>query len=180
MGRAEKRVRVSELVRALHQRSGARCEGHRLGLECTVKLTGDVDPLIHHIDGDPGNNKMSNLVLLCSKCHSGVMERLSEKRRKTYVKKAAESPDKSVSTGNRRFILPHRRTQKKGEFWGTVCSPRESVGMVSAEIPFHFPKRVYRTPSFQIRVPPQSIHLTSLLSITLDLSITHFDMHERF
>ena len=95
MGREEKRVRVSELVRELNQRSGARCEGYKVGLDCVAKLIGDVEPLIHHLDGDPRNNDMSNLVLLCPKCHSSVMERLSETRRKDYAKKVAESLDKS-------------------------------------------------------------------------------------
>lgn len=95
MGREEKRVSVSELLRELNQRSGARCEGYKLGLDCTAKLTGDLEPRIHHIDGDPRNNEMSNLTLLCPKCHSSVMERLSETRRKTYAKKVAESLDKS-------------------------------------------------------------------------------------
>ena len=95
MGKEEKRVSVSELLRRLIQRSGAKCEGYKLGLECAVKLTGDLEPRIHHIDGDPGNNEFGNLVLLCPKCHSGVMERLSEKRRKMYAKRVAESLDKS-------------------------------------------------------------------------------------
>ncbi len=99
MGKEEKRVSVPELLRELSQRSGARCEGYKLGLDCTVKLTEDLEPRIHHIDGNPGNNEMGNLVLLCPKCHSGVMERLSEKRRKTYAKEVAESLDKSSFYG---------------------------------------------------------------------------------
>ena len=97
MGKEEKRVSVSELLRRLYQRSGARCEGYKLGLDCTVRLTEDLEPLIHHIDGDPRNNGINNLVLLCPNCHSKVIERLSEKRRKTYAKKVAESLDKSSS-----------------------------------------------------------------------------------
>ena len=95
MGREEMRVSVPELLRELRQRSGAKCEGYKLGLDCAVKLTGDLEPLIHHLDGDPRNNEMSNLALLCPKCHSSVMERLSETRRKTYAKKVAESLDKA-------------------------------------------------------------------------------------
>jgi len=95
MGKEEKRVSVPELLRELRQRSGARCEGLKLGLDCTVKFTEGLEPLIHHRDGNPGNNEMGNLALLCPKCHSEVMERLSEERRKTYAKKVAESLDKS-------------------------------------------------------------------------------------
>ena len=95
MGKEEKRVSISELLRELSQRSSARWEGYKLGLDCTVKLTEDLESRIYHIDGNPGNNEMGNLVLLCPKCHSGVIERLSEKRRKTYAKEVAESLDKS-------------------------------------------------------------------------------------
>ena len=94
MGNEEKKVSVSELLRKLYQRSESRCEGPKLGLDCVVRLTKDLEPLIHHIDGDPGNNEISNLVLLCPNCHSEVMELLSEKRRKTYVKKVVERIDK--------------------------------------------------------------------------------------
>jgi len=94
MGKEEMRVSVPELLRELRQRSDARCEGYKLGLDCDVRLTKDLEPLIHHIDGNPGNNEMDNLALLCPKCHSRVIERLSEKRRKTYAKKVAESLDK--------------------------------------------------------------------------------------
>jgi len=95
MGREEKRINVPELVRELNQRSGARCEGYKLDLDCTAKLTEDLDPLIHHLDGNPRNNELSNLALLCPKCHSSVMERLSETRRKTYAKKVVESLNKA-------------------------------------------------------------------------------------
>lgn len=95
MEKDKNRVRFSELLQELCQRSDAKCEGSKLGLDCTVKLTEDLVPLIHHIDGNPRNNEMSNLVLLCPKCHSEVIDQLAEKRRKTYVRKVAESLDKS-------------------------------------------------------------------------------------
>ena len=101
MVKGEKKVSVSELLRKLYQRSGARCEGYRLGLDCVVRLTEDLEPLIHHIDSNPRNNEISNLVLLCPKCHSKVIELLSEKRRKTYVKKVVQGLGKHYF-GNRR------------------------------------------------------------------------------
>ena len=100
MGKKEKKASVSELLRNLFQRSGGRCEGYRLGLDCVARLTEELEPLIHHIDGNPRNNEISNLVLLCPKCHSEIMELLSEKRRKTFVKKVVEKLDKSFF-GNR-------------------------------------------------------------------------------
>ena len=95
MRKEEKKVSVSELLRKLYQRSGDRCEGYRLGLDCVVRLTEDLEPHIHHIDGNPRNNEISNLVLLCPSCHSEVIELLSEKRRKTFVKKFVKELDKS-------------------------------------------------------------------------------------
>ena len=90
MGEEKRKASVSELLQKLHQRSGSKCEGYRLGLNCGVKLTEDLEPLIHHIDGNPRNNQISNLVILCPKCHSEVMEQLSEKRRKTYARKVVQ------------------------------------------------------------------------------------------
>ena len=95
MGKVERRASVSDLLQKLNQRSGGRCEGYRLGLDCNLKLAGEMDPRIHHMDGDPRSNEMDNLVLLCPNCHFGAMERLSEKRRKIYARKAAESLDRS-------------------------------------------------------------------------------------
>jgi 5-methylcytosine-specific restriction endonuclease McrA len=89
-----RRNSLSELFEKLYRRSGARCEGYQLDLDCTTKLTKDSPPLIHHLDGNPGNNEINNLVLLCPNCHSKVIEELSEKRRKAYVKKVAENLDK--------------------------------------------------------------------------------------
>ena len=90
MGKEEKKASVSELLQTLHQRSRSKCEGYKLGLDCVVELTEDLEPLIHHMDGNPRNNEIGNLVLLCPNCHSEVMELLSEKRRKTYVKKVVQ------------------------------------------------------------------------------------------
>lgn len=92
----KRRDRLPELFERLYRRSGARCEGNRLGLDCTARLMKDSAPLIHHVNGNPGNNDMSNLVLLCPNCHSKVIEELSEKRRKAYVKKVAEGVASSV------------------------------------------------------------------------------------
>ena len=100
MGKEEKKVSVSELLQELHQRSEAKCEGYRLGLDCVASLTEYLEPLIHHIDGNPRNNEINNLVLLCPKCHSEIMELLSEKRRKTYVKKVVQGLGKHYF-GNR-------------------------------------------------------------------------------
>ncbi len=82
-----------ETLEKLYRRSGAKCEGSRLGFGCSVGLGDDSDPLVHHIDGNPRNNETSNLVLLCSKCHLKVIDQLSERRRKTYLEKVAERLD---------------------------------------------------------------------------------------
>jgi 5-methylcytosine-specific restriction endonuclease McrA len=36
---------------------------------CNVEFSDEVKSEIHHIDKNPANNKFSNLVLLCQKCH---------------------------------------------------------------------------------------------------------------
>ncbi len=95
MGKTEEAI-ASELLRQLFQRSGAQCEGDKLGFVCDVTLRDDLEPLIHHIDGNPRNNDVNNLVLLCPTCHSKVIERLSKTRRKTYVQKVAKDLDKRL------------------------------------------------------------------------------------
>lgn len=82
-----------ETLERLYRRSGAKCEGSRLGFSCSVELIDGSDPLVHHIDGNPKNNEVSNLVLLCSKCHLKVIDQLSGRRRKAYLEKVAERKD---------------------------------------------------------------------------------------
>ena len=93
--RKEQKANVSDLKRKLCQRSGDKCEGCKLDLDCAVRLTEDLEPQIHHIDGNPRNNEVNNLVLLCPRCHSEIMELLSEKRRKAFAKKVVENLEKS-------------------------------------------------------------------------------------
>ena len=94
MVKEEKKASVSELLRKLHQRSGDRCESYRLGLDCVDRLTEDLESHIYHVDGNPRNNEISNLALLCPNCHSKAMELLSERRRKTYVKNVVKGLNK--------------------------------------------------------------------------------------
>jgi 5-methylcytosine-specific restriction endonuclease McrA len=82
-----------EILEELHRRSGAICEGSKLGFGCSVQLIDGSDPLVHHIDGNPRNNEIGNLVLLCPECHLKVIDRLSERRRKAYLEKVAEQLD---------------------------------------------------------------------------------------
>jgi 5-methylcytosine-specific restriction endonuclease McrA len=55
-------------------RSRGKCE------KCGESLKG-VTPHIHHKDGNPRNNKLANLQVLCPNCHSTA--RVKPKRRKT-------------------------------------------------------------------------------------------------
>jgi 5-methylcytosine-specific restriction endonuclease McrA len=95
MGNTESRGKgvSGETLEKLHRRSGAKCEGSKLGFGCSVRLMDGSDPLVHHIDGNPRNNEISNLVLLCPECHLKVIDRLSERRRKAYLAKVAEQLD---------------------------------------------------------------------------------------
>lgn len=95
MGNAESRGKdvSEETLEKLYRRSGAKCEGSQLGFGCSVMLLDGSDPLVHHMDGNPRNNRISNLVLLCPECHLKVIDRLSERRRKAYLEKVAEQLD---------------------------------------------------------------------------------------
>lgn len=44
----------------------------------------------HHIDGDPGNNIISNIMFLCRKCHMTIDERLNNIRVKRELKPPVE------------------------------------------------------------------------------------------
>jgi 5-methylcytosine-specific restriction endonuclease McrA len=64
-GRSEpkrKPVKQSERTKVLVRAQG-KCE------KCRNSLEG-LKPNIHHIDGNPKNNKLSNLKVLCPNCHS--------------------------------------------------------------------------------------------------------------
>ena len=95
MGNEESRGKgvSGETLKRLYRRSGTKCEGSKLGFSCSVRLIGGSDPLVHHRDGNPRNNEMRNLVLLCPECHLKIIDRLSERRRKAYLEKVAEQLD---------------------------------------------------------------------------------------
>jgi len=52
-----------QIQRLLGARSRGYCE------KCRMSLL-HVQSHIHHIDGNPKNNKLENLILLCPNCHS--------------------------------------------------------------------------------------------------------------
>ena len=71
----------------------------------------------------------------------------------------------------KKMIAVISETERKGVYRRT-CSHRENRQAQSRHrYRCTSPKRVYRMPSFQIRLLPHSGHLTSLLSVTIDLSI---------
>ncbi len=55
---------VSRYVRELFNFYCARC-----GKECSVKTNPDMVLQVHHIDENPGNNDLENMIPLCSSCH---------------------------------------------------------------------------------------------------------------
>ena len=113
MGNAESQGKsVSrETLEKLHRRSGAKCEGSKLGFSCSVRLIDRSDPLVHHMDGNPRNNKITNLVLLCPECHLKIIDRLSERRRKAYLEKVAEQLDLYSWQQARPKRLLHRKAK---------------------------------------------------------------------
>lgn len=50
----------------------------------------------HHVDGDPGNNVISNIMFLCRKCHMKIDNRLANLRRPQSTK----PPQKCDNCGN--------------------------------------------------------------------------------
>jgi 5-methylcytosine-specific restriction endonuclease McrA len=60
-----KRKTIPQSVRTrLYMRSKGKCE------RCHEQFEKGIKPHIHNKDGDPKNNKLSNLEILCPNCHS--------------------------------------------------------------------------------------------------------------
>jgi len=62
--------RWDRIATAVKQRAGWKCElcGEVHGLD-------DVVLTVHHRDGNPGNNRRSNLIALCARCHLAAHRR---------------------------------------------------------------------------------------------------------
>ncbi len=70
-----KPVKQSERTKVLIRARG-RCE------RCNHPLD-DVKPHIHHKDGNPKNNKLSNLKVMCPNCHSKVHDKPIKRTKRT-------------------------------------------------------------------------------------------------
>ena len=91
-----KRKPVSQSARTkVLIRAKGRCEkcGHYLD---------DVKPHIHHKDGNPKNNKLSNLKVLCPNCHSNVHDK--------PIKRKPENTDMNPFGTNPLFGKPSRKS----------------------------------------------------------------------
>lgn len=66
-------------------RSKGKCEC------CGINLD-NVKPHIHHKDGNPRNNKLSNLRVLCPNCHSRKHDKLKKKTKEEYDPFGFKSP----------------------------------------------------------------------------------------
>ena len=89
-GNEPKRIPVKiSMIKKLLVRSKGKCE------KCNHSLEG-VKPHIHHKDGNPKNNKMSNLKVLCPNCHSSVHDKPTKRK-----------PESDI--GNILFGKPSRR-----------------------------------------------------------------------
>jgi 5-methylcytosine-specific restriction endonuclease McrA len=74
-GSQPKRIPVGQSQRTkLLVRSKGKCE------KCHRSLDG-IKPHIHHKDGDPKNNKMTNLKVLCPNCHSSAHDKPIRKKK---------------------------------------------------------------------------------------------------
>lgn len=67
--KAERGEHISEKTRRdmLHEKFGGRCQGARCAWDFDRRM---VRCHVEHIDGNPTNNFLSNLTLLCANCHS--------------------------------------------------------------------------------------------------------------
>ena len=75
MSRLTKEV-SDRIKRGQNWRCGNRkCDHGKEGKPASIKSGGD----IHHKDGDPTNNKVTNLIALCRKCHQEVRIKGPEK-----------------------------------------------------------------------------------------------------
>ncbi len=74
-GSQPKRIPVGQSLRTkLLVRAKGKCE------KCHCSLDG-IKPHIHHKDGDPKNNKMTNLKVLCPNCHSSAHDKPIRKKK---------------------------------------------------------------------------------------------------
>jgi len=51
-----------------------------------------IKPEFHHKDGNPKNNRPSNLIVLCPNCHTKIHSRPEKARRRRRSKRREESP----------------------------------------------------------------------------------------
>jgi len=73
-GNEPKRIPVGQSMRTkLLVRSKGKCE------KCHRSFEG-IKPHIHHKDGNPKNNKMTNLKVLCPNCHSSAHDKPIKKK----------------------------------------------------------------------------------------------------
>ena len=80
------------------------------GKECTTNI------VIHHIDGNPRNNKPDNLVPLCGTCHNKATHGEITKEqllRRLGIKKKTKKKAKRKSTRQRRPQTPLERLSKQ-------------------------------------------------------------------
>lgn len=94
-----------DLKEEVRKRDNYECrECHKKQSELGEKLS------IHHIDGDPNNNSLDNLISLCSSCHNRRQSNsLRDKRRLDPIKKTSISLEDPIL----KAIDDFRRKQEK-------------------------------------------------------------------
>ena len=71
---------VSSLIR---KQAGERCELCRADNHCLHPFTGaEVVLTVHHINGDPADNRRLNLIALCQRCHNKLDQPFRHKSKK--------------------------------------------------------------------------------------------------
>lgn len=95
---------------------------------CGLDFDSDgVKPQIHHKDGDPSNNRLSNLIVVCPNCHSKLHKwkevkkvnifGFTERRRKLVVVKPKKSKKEKRSKKSKTKKSKHKKRSEPESPW---------------------------------------------------------------
>jgi len=118
-----------------------RCKGKCEMPDCDVDFVKEsVKPHIHHIDGNPKNNKPSNLIVVCPNCHSKLHKYKTvkeedfwgfvTKRRKLVAIKPEKLKTGRTKPTKKKLKKPKKKPKKtkrvaiRHPFWGDVIGYR--------------------------------------------------------
>jgi len=109
-----------------------RCKGKCEMPDCDVDFVKEsVKPHIHHIDGNPKNNKPSNLIVVCPNCHSKLHKYKTVKEEDfwgfvTKKRKLVAIKPKKLKIGKKKPAKKKPKTKRVAirDIWGDVIGYR--------------------------------------------------------